>query len=870
MLSKKYRKHQVLVFAALLFYGQSHGQSPEQSNVAAVEPLVWIPSADPKTLCQGYYSQSLTEELLQTPVSLSQGRTSIAADQVELQLEGRSVFNGNVVVIQPGRQLNADKIILFRDGKTKQFTHAQLLGQVVMQEVGKVMTGDSAEVDLTTHQARITHAGLRFVELETLQTALKRHKAQGASSPGLHITGQTARAGASTIQQHNENQFSLAEASYTTCPPGNDSWQLRAKSLQFNRSTGLGSAAHVVLTVKDFPILYFPYLFFPIDNRRHSGLLLPVVSVSKSGGVDFAQPIYWAMAPNYDLLVTPRYMQKRSMLWQGQFRYLNNRAFGVHEGHLRGGWIAHDSDFNHFRDQEAAELLAAGSHPPELDRLLNASARRDYIDWEHHSQFTDNLAWQVIFHHVSDDFILQDFGRLGLSTEENQLPQETWLTYDSEHWRAVLELSKYETLHPVNKPTVIEQYRRLPRLTLEGFYPEFLGRITGHFSSEYVDFDRKKNPGEILQPETGTRLHVQPGLSYPVHWGVGAYWTPRLDMAMTRYDLEHIPAPRGDDLTRALPIFSMDTGAFFETNVNLFGQPYVHTLEPRLFYLYSPERHQDEFPLFDTTLNMFTFDQLFRSNRFSGLDRLGDANQLSVAFTSRLLDLSGVEKMHFSLGGIIYFQDREVALCKLTGDVCIDTRSLVLREFLSDTSTLSPIVNELVYHLHPHWQFAANSAWDLDKHRLANGGMQLRYQPSDLQIITMGLSFLRGGDVLQSVSSPERDNRDLKQFHSAIVWPIAQHWNVLGRFHYNLSHGYTQDYMAGLEYQNCCWALRLVAGRTYKGLNVEHGLQYNREIYLQWQLKGLATIGTRHPKEGWVESISGYEDTFEAPFPEYF
>lgn len=845
-------------------------------NALAHPAMNWQPDPAAPSLCQGYYVQKLTPELRQTPVTIRQGRTEITADDVSLTLNGDSLFRGDVVVIQPGRRLHADQAIVHRDALQQKFTQAELSGNVSLQEAGKVINADNAYIDLMTHQARLEQASLRFATADALEAALSELGAEDWHAPKyqpqqtLFIHGLTARAAANQIKQVNPDIFLMEDAWYSTCPPGNEAWRLSASKLKLNRATGLGSAANVKLHIKEVPVFYWPYLLFPIDDSRRSGLLLPLISHSKSGGVDFSQPIYWDIAPNYDFLLTPRYMQKRGVLWQGQFRYLNNRALGIHQGELRAGIIGHDSDFNHFRDQTQAELATQNTNPPELPRLLNASAKRDFIRWHHHSEINDYLSWHAVAHHVSDDYVLQDFGRLGLESTTNQLPQHTWLTWDSEHWRALLEYSKYQTLHPVNKPNVREQYRQQPHLALDGYYPDFWNGLNFHFSGDAVDYDRKQNPGEIKLPEIGQRVHVQPGISYLYQVGLGAYLKPRLDLAITHYDLDHIPDYRDDDFTRTLPIFSLDAGLFLEASVNLFGRQYTHTLEPRAFFLAIPNKNQDDYPLFDTTQNMFTFDQLFRTNRFSGLDRIGDAKQLSLALTSRLLDLNGSQKAHFSLGSIIYFQDRNVALCQTTasGD-CLDQRSLVVRESLSDTSTLSPLVSQFGYYLHPDWQIAANAALDTDKHRLANGSLSVNYVKNGHQFIRTGLSYLRGGDVLYSVSSKVRDGRDLKQLNTAMVWPLGSRWRVLGRYHYNLSHEYTQDYLAGIEYESCCWALRLVAGRTYKGLNNEHKLQYNRAIYLQWQMKGLATVGTNHPSHYLIEQIPGYQDSFADALPRF-
>ncbi len=807
-------------------------------------------------VCKGSYLEPLTESVYQLPMPMMQSKTSVSADLFNIRSVGESHISGNVVVSQPGRELTSDEAILIR-GQRGDFERVILTGHVVFREAGRRFTGDSATVDLIRNEAWIDNSQYRlFTPTETLYLM---QLAAGQMDATASVTSLTLRGHSKHIWRDSTGRFHLTRADLTSCPPvGTPTWQLHAGKLVLNPSTGWGSAQHVRLTLKSVPLLYIPYIRFPIDSRRQSGILYPQINYSNSNGLQIAQPIYWNMAPNFDGLLTPQYLEDRGMFWKTQLRYLTSNS----KGHLQVNGIWDDRKFRAFQKNAPLEFMNVVP-PSELKRLTNESDNRAMVHWQHVTAIAPHWRGEGDFNWVSDDYFLQDFHGLNLANTNDQLRQAASLRFSNANWDVVGQVLYYDALHPINRAFVAEQYGRLPSLNVYGDFPARFSPFEVTLDAEMVNFWRDQNPGENTIPVSGMRYHVLPNISLPLRRGLGAYFIPSFGFDMTQYDLSH-NSPNANDITRTLPIINVDTGVNLERGLRFGGKNWTQTLSPRVYYLYIPEQGQSEIPLFDTGLNIFTFDQLFRTNRFNGLDRINDANQLSYAVTTRLLTADkAIERARFSIGQIVYFQDRNVRLCVKSPMGCIDNRTYIARESISNTARVSPLVAEFNYALNHWWQFNSSVAYRTDDGKMNNATAYLQFQPGVNQFFHAGYTFLRAGDNLTSVSSGIVEHDNLEQLDLATMWPVSKRLQVIGRWNYNLSHRHSQAYLYGLEYENCCWALRFVAGRTYKGVDENNQLKYNRAFYIQFQFKGLGQVGS-DPSRELLKQLRTYQDTFAA------
>lgn len=567
----------------------------------------------------------------------------------------------------------------------------------------------------------------------------------------------------------------LEQATYTTCDPGEEFWSLRASSIDLDEATNTGEAYNVRLNIRGVPVFYTPYLNFPLAGRK-TGFLAPSFGSSDTGGTDLAVPFYWNIAPNRDATITPRYIGNRGTMLSTEFRYLEPGTAG-------------ELDLQYLPD----------------DDLYGDD--RYFFGWTNRSHW-NRWSADLLYQKVSDPELFDDISQLQSRTSQTHLERHLDLTYQGDWWSLLARAQGYQTL------TGTEPYQRLPQLLFSAAPPSPRGGLQFGFQGELVRFAH-----ETRDP-TGTRVDLLPSVSLPQR-GIAWFLTPKLGVRYTSYRLDDAEE---ETLSRTVPIASLDGGLFFERDLTIGGRNLLQTLEPRLFYLYVPYRDQDELPRFDTGRYGFTFASLFRENRFSGPDRVGDANQLTTAVTTRFLDAdSGAELASASIGQIHYFRDREVTLAPNAEP-----------EELSSSN----VVGELRAAPAPGWDLTASAVYDPHEDLTEVLTGRVRYHPA------VGKNF--------TLSYRLREP-NLKQTDLGFFWPVARHWNVLGRWNYDLLEERNLDQVLGIEYQSCCWSLRLVTRRTLNTTTLEQ----EDSFMILFELKGLAQIGDRLDQE--VErGILGY------------
>lgn len=573
----------------------------------------------------------------------------------------------------------------------------------------------------------------------------------------------------------------LAGVSYSTCDPGKTDWVLNAAEIELDFDEGVGRARKATIRFKNVPILYIPYGSFPIDARRKSGFLAPTIGTTSDNGFDFALPYYWNIAPNMDATIRPRYISDRGWLLGGEFRYL---AGGDHQGEIWAEYLANDKQTGD-------------------NRWLGR--------YHHVSAIASGWSALVNLRRVSDTNYFEDFGDSLFASATPFLQSQARVEGNGNWWYFLGQLEDFQVLDEVRPQN--EPYKRLPRFLFSGTVPA--SRVVEFdLAAELVNFERDFGV-------TGTRLDLYPSLSLP--WvRPGYYVTPKFGFRYTSYELEDTTGDTTPD--RALPIFSLDSALFFDRRSN---GTRTQTLQPRIYYLYVDFENQDDLPVFDTIDLDFTRSQLFLENRFSGPDRINDANQATVALTSRHYDPQrGRELFNLTLGQIYYFRDRDVTLPNEN----------------PQTSGESPFVADLNIMPGNDWYLGGTLHWDPEISDIDLGAAQLRWQPAADKLVNFSYRFRR--DTLEQV--------DL-----AGVMPLTANWNVLGRWNYSIEDDRTLEAFAGLQYDSCCWSFRIV-GRRY--IRNREGEARN-SIFLELNLKGLAAFG--RPAGSFLErGILGYQPDY--------
>ena len=585
---------------------------------------------------------------------------------------------------------------------------------------------------------------------------------------------------ASVIRFEGENQYRLEDATWSTCRPENPEWYLKAGELQLDYDREVGVARDSTVVFQDVPIFYMPWAEFPLVAQRKSGFLPPTFGTSNKSGVELTAPYYWNIAPNYDATLVPRYISRRGLQLGGQYRYLTENM----QGTTSLEWLGNDS--------------------------VTGQSNRAAGSIRHQQNFGYGLSGSLDLNGVSDKEYFEDLSsRLALSAQTNLLRQGV-LSYSSGSWWSASALAQsYQTLSG-DRP-----YRRLPQLTLGGNRLVWGG---GEFNlnTEYVRFAHP----DANKPE-GSRITLNPSVQFPL--GTAAYTlTPKFGVHYTRYDLSTPLTVGEENITRAVPTFSLDGAMVFERETVWGGRDMIQTLEPRLYYVNVPYRDQSDIPNFDSGVFDFNFAQIFSENIFSGGDRIANANQLTAAITSRLIDAeTGVEQLRAALGQRFYFEDQRVTL----------------PGFAARTSRRTDILASLGGRIGKITTLDAGWQYNPEDSQTERFNADLRFQPAFAKVINLGYRYTR--DVLRDVDI-------------AGQWPLGGRWYGVARYNRSLREHRVTEALGGLEYDADCWVFRVVVHRY--ATNAEDVTQ---AIFLQLELDGLASVGSS-PLDLLRRTVGGY------------
>jgi LPS-assembly protein len=640
-------------------------------------------------------------------------------------------------------------------------------------------------------------------------------------SATFELQQRPARGTADAMKLTPQGVLDLKGVRFTTCPKAEESWQIKAKSVTLDTGGRVGEARSATVEFEGVPILYLPWVSFPLSNERKSGFLYPTIGNNSRSGASVSVPYYWNIAPNADLTFEPIEYSRRNVDLGGEARYMNS----FDRGAINWNFLPHDSVFNAGRSRL---------------KITNAM------------ELPENFRFSVDAENVSDTHYFEDFAQGPEGTSTAFLQQQAKVTYRDEHWKIDGEIQHYRTtdytLDEADRP-----YARAPRLGVNGdFGWGSAEQVRYGFESEIVNFHRSVSPLELdtdsISPTfnqvvpvclrvpnpcvNGWRFDVMPEASLDFS-EPGYFIRPGVAWRATQYELDNTQPGQPTSLSRTVPIASFDTGLLFERDAGSHDQRRV-TLEPRLMYLYVPYRNQNDLPIFDTGLPDLDPVELFRNNRYVGADRVGDANQVSLGVTSRLLDSrNGRQFLTATIGQIYYIDNPRVLL----PEQYVDGRLQQVETPRTDNR--SDFVAQVAVTAFENWSGDIGVQWNPQTSQTERGEVNVQYKTGGQSVVNVGYRYQR---------------EVLSQAELSSSWPISEAWNVFVRGIYSLQDHKSLERFAGIEYRACCWKVRL-GGRSF--VSNRTGAS-DTGVYLQLELTGLASVGSESDSF-LTTAIRGYE-----------
>lgn len=753
-------------------------------------------------------SNATTADASQESVALP-GAIEIEGDKLDLYLNRKMRASGNAVISKGDQKVYGDQIEY-----DVQNDELQVDGNVKIVIDNGNISGPALKMRLSESIGEMRDASITFNKspqpisnINGSQSTLINDQSVLFSDPKRYLDNDSSLSNTQTLTRNLEgsrgdaklvlfegqDKKRLKGARYTTCEAGVDDWYIKANDLELDDYTQSGVAKNAYVEFKGVPLLYTPWLSFSFNNQRKSGLLAPTIGTTSRSGFEVLTPYYWNIRPDMDATLATRYLSKRGLQLQGEFRYLDESYSGINN----------------------LEYL-------NKDSLSNEN--RYYAKFSHLHQFGSGWSGGYNIEKVSDDQYFSEMSTRIVSTSRVNLPQEGFVNYQDDVWNLNALAQKYQTLDDLSYP-----YERLPQLTLSA--NKEWQYANGELFSQWTYFDRN---AKATKAATGNRVVAYPSINVPFTSTYG-FITPKLGLHASSYHLNNNDftvngqTVSENTLTRTLPIFSLDSGLYFDKESTFLGNPYTQTIEPRLYYVYIPYDDQSKIPVFDSALADLNLTTMFTENQFTGSDRVNNANQVSLALTTRFIDSdTGIERISATVGQRYYFEDQRTTLPGVTGT----------------SRKTSDLIAGFTARLSSKWNVDAFWQYDPDTAKMTRSNMLARYNPEPGKLLNMGYRYTQNF---------------LEQINVSGQWPLGNGWYGVGRYNYSLRDKNAIESLAGVEYDAGCWQARAVVQRVETAT-----ADANYGFFFQLELGGLASIGS-NPLNLLRRDIPGYLSSGEIP-----
>ncbi len=760
-----------------------------------------------------------------SPYRADPDATAIDQTNIEADADKTSASGGQTITLEGNVELRQGSRMLRTQRAELNNTSGELILNegVTIREDGLLILADNAKMQRDSGDASIDNA--EFV---------------------LHESRLHGRAG--KLEKFGDRLLRLTDGSFTTCEPNHEFWRMEASEVEIHTDDSYGTAKHARLLIKDIPVFYMPYMAFPIGDERKSGLLFPSLGTSSRNGLEFAQPVYWNIAPQMDATITPRFMEERGTLWDGTLRHLSS----YFSTQISGGFLASDDGGY---DKRAENDIASGEKTPE-EAYPHLGQDRWLINLDQTGGKRSRFKTRIDYTDISDVDYLRDITSSDIDvSRQSRISKFGEISYNGEAWKVGANAEEVRYLNESKQ----EPYKQLPHLFANGRFR--LGDWQIDLDNQFTRFDiTEYYARDTDRLVVGDRFSSDYGLTWDKRWQWG-FFRPRMGVKTLSYQLEQADYnPNGqmpddtiysDSPSLVVPQGSVDMGMFFERFGSLGGTEFIQTLEPRLFYfysdyedhseIYSPLNDSNRYIDFDTKYVTFDYNQLFRTTRFSGYDRIDDANQLSAGLTSRFISpVTGIEHLELSVGQIYRFSSPRVTLNP---------------EYQPEEETYgqSEFAGRIAARAGDYLQVSGDVLYDQHKDEVSNASATIEYADDSDRLVSLTYTYKRDvreldiDDEITPELGSERNQLDIGAFV-----PVSNSWSIIARANYDLTYDQELDTFAGFEYSDCCYRVRLLWRKwlnfDYNDGNILDSVEdddYDDGFFVDLQLKGLASISER-------------------------
>ncbi|PKA29270.1 LPS assembly protein LptD [Cedecea lapagei] len=716
---------------------------------------------------------------------------TINADHAGGNYPDNATFTGNVDINQGNSRMRADEVQLHQkqpEGAAEPVRTVDALGNVHYDDNQVILKGPKGWANLNTKDTNVWEGDYQMV-------------------------GRQGRGKADLMKQRGENRYTILEnGSFTSCLPGSDTWSVVGSEVIHDREEQVAEIWNARFKLGPVPVFYSPYLQLPVGDKRRSGFLIPNAKYSTTNYFEFYLPYYWNIAPNMDATITPHYIHKRgNIMWENEFRYLTKAGTGLME-----------------LDYLPSDKVFSDEHPTEGDR------HRWLYYWQHAGVMDQVWRFNVDYTKVSDPYYFNDFDSKYGSSTDGYATQKFSVGYANQNFNATVSTKQFQVFSNQTRST----YGAEPQLDVNWTQND-VGPFDTRVYAQAVHFVNTNSD----MPEA-TRVHLEPTINLPLSNDWASLNTEAKLMA-THYQQKNLDnyntsnnADLAESVNRTLPQFKMDGKLIFERDMNL-ASGYTQTLEPRMQYLYVPYRDQSKIQNYDSSFLQSDYSGLFRDRTYGGLDRIASANQVTTGVTTRVYDDAAVERFNVSVGQIYYFTEAR------TGDDNINWEK--------DNKTGALVwAGDTYWRMTDRWGLRGGLQYDTRLDNVATSSTSVEYRRDEDRMVQLTYRYASPEYIqatLPNYATAEQYKNGISQVGGAASWPIADRWSIVGAYYFDTNTSKPADQMVGLQYNSCCYALRVGYERKLNGWNTDNNQsKYDNVIGFNVELRGLSSnygLGTQ-------------------------
>ena len=704
----------------------------------------------------------------------------IEADQAEITQPRSGIYKGNVDVKQGNRHLQSAEVEVQQQGSGDNVQrYAFARGGFDYRDNQINLLGDDAKIHLNTKDTDVRNAHYQLVDRQ-------------------------GRGSAESVELRDDYRV-MKNATFTSCLQDDHSWSIYADEMRQHVKEEYAEMWHARFKVQGVPVFYTPYLQLPIGDRRRSGLLIPTLGHGSRDGSFYAQPVYWNIAPNLDATLTPKYMSRRGWQLNSEFRYLTTLG----EGQIAGEYLGDD----------------------RLKDYDSENRKRHLFYWKHNAAFARDWRLDLNYTKVSDKRYFNDFDSAYGSSTDGYADQTGRIAYYQPNYNIAMFVKQFQIFDEV----VIGPYRALPQIDFNYYQNGLFGnKVDFKLFSQAVRFDN-----DSAQMPTAWRFHGEPSVNTTLS---NRYGSMNLEAKLyaTQYQQKKGRSDKAEDVessvNRILPQLKIDLQSVLASN-QTFISGYTQTLEPRAQYLFRPYKDQSNIGSklnsqylgfgYDSSLLQQDYFSLFNSRRYSGLDRIASANQVTLGGTSRFFDENKEERFNIAVGQTYYLEPSRI-------DENRDNRT----EGSSSSWAIEASwkINDLM-----RWRGGYQYDPQLGQVSLANTGIE--YNPTKNNVVQLNYRYASKEYINQNLTAEaNRYNQDIKQLGVQVGWELSDHWAIAGRYYQDLALKKPVEQYLGVQYNTCCWSVGVGARRyvTSRQNQKNDDIFYDHGIGVTFELRGFS------------------------------